>query len=132
MTAKKKKKARKKTAKKRRSKKPSKKATRKKSKVRKSKVAKKKNSSKQKTPTAHIIGVVTHYFPHVQAAVVKLKKPLAVGDTILLKGSTTDFEQRVESMQIDHVAIQKASKGDEIGLQVRDRVREHDLVLFPS
>jgi putative protease len=74
---------------------------------------------------------VTHYFPHVQAAVVKVKKPLTLGDTVLIKGSTTNFEQRVESMQIDHVAIQQAKKGDEIGLQVNDRVREHDLLLLP-
>ena len=79
-----------------------------------------------------MIGVVTHYFPHVQAAVIKLKKPLAVGDTILIKGTTTDFQQQVESIQIDRVPIQKAKKGDEIGLQVKERVREHDLVLIPS
>ncbi|OGW85533.1 MAG: translation elongation factor-like protein [Omnitrophica bacterium RIFCSPHIGHO2_02_FULL_46_11] len=83
-------------------------------------------------PKNRIIGVVTHYFPHVQAAVVKLKKPLAVGDTILLKGTTTDFEQTVASMQIDRIPLQNAKKGDEIGLQVKERVREHDLVLSPA
>lgn len=79
-----------------------------------------------------VIGVVTHYFPHVQAAVVKLKKPLAIGRTVLIKGKTTDFEQKVESIQIDRVPIQQAKKGDEIGLFVKDRVREHDLVLSPA
>ncbi len=126
MAAKKKKKIRKKVVKKRKSKKPSKKASKKKSK------SKKRSASKPKTPKAQVLGVVTHYFPHVKAAVVKLKKPLSVGDTVLIKGTTTDFKQRIESMQIDHVPIQKAKKGDEIGLQVRDRVREHDLVLLPS
>ncbi len=92
----------------------------------------KKGSKKKGIPASQIIGVVTHYFPHVQAAVVKLKKPLAVGDTVLIKGATTHFEQRIESMQIDHVPIQKAKKGDEIGLQVKDRVRGNDLVLFPD
>jgi len=92
----------------------------------------KKGSKKKAIPASRIIGVVTHYFPHVQAAVVKLKKPLALGDTVLVKGATTHFEQRVESMQIDHVSIQKAKKGDEIGLQVKDRVRGNDLVLFPG
>ncbi|MBI4368571.1 MAG: translation elongation factor-like protein [Candidatus Omnitrophica bacterium] len=79
-----------------------------------------------------MLGVVTHYFPHVQAAVVQLKKPLAKGDLVLLKGNTTNFEQTIDSMQIDHVSIDKAKKGDEIGLQVKERVREHDLVLLPA
>ena len=126
MAPKKKKKASKKISKKRKPKKPTKKAPKKKAK------AKKKAFAKTQTPKAQIIGVVTHYFSHVQAAVVKLKKPLAVGDTVLIKGSTTNFEQRVESMQIDHVSIQTAKKGDEIGLEVKDRVREHDLLLLPS
>ncbi len=78
-----------------------------------------------------IIGTVTHYFPKVNAAVVKLKKPLSVGDTVLIKGSTTQFKQKIESMQIDHVVISKAKKGDEIGLEVKDRVREHDLLIAP-
>ena len=91
-----------------------------------------KGAAKVGPAKAKIIGVVTHYFPHVQAAVVKLRKPVSVGDAISLKGSTTNFEQKIESMQIDHVPIKKAKKGDEIGLQVKDRVREHDLVLFPD
>jgi putative protease len=108
---------------------PKKKSTRKKVKTRKKA---KKGSNKKGIPAGQIIGVVTHYFPHVQAAVVKLKKPLAVGDTVLVKGATTHFEQRVESIEIDHVPIQKAKKGDEIGLQVKDRVRGNDLVLLPN
>lgn len=75
------------------------------------------------------IGVVTHYFPKVRAAVIKLTKPLAVGDRIRIKGHTTDLKQAVASMQIDHVRVVKASKGDEIGLAVSSRVREHDAVL---
>ena len=96
--------------------------------------AKKKAGSKsgKAAPKKQVIGIVTHYFPHVEVAVVKLKRPLAVGDTVLIEGSTTNFKQRVESMQIDHVPLQKAKKGDEIGLQVKERVREHDLLLLPS
>ncbi|MBI4372701.1 MAG: translation elongation factor-like protein [Candidatus Omnitrophica bacterium] len=75
---------------------------------------------------------MTHYFPHVKAAVIKLNKPLSVGDSIWIQGSTTNFGQKVESMQIDHAPIQTAKKGDEIGLQVTDRVREHDLVVVPA
>ena len=124
MAAKKKKKGTKKASKKPRAKQPARKAKKKRAKPKRPKAVKK--------PKAQMIGVVTHYFPHVQAAVIKLKKPLAVGDTILIKGTTTDFQQQVESMQIDRVPIQKAKKGDEIGLQVKERVREHDLVLIPS
>lgn len=75
-----------------------------------------------------LVGEVTHYFSHVRAAVLKLKIPLAVGDTIKIKGHTTDFTQTVNSLQIDRTALQKAKAGDEIGLQVDSRVRKGDLV----
>jgi hypothetical protein len=75
-----------------------------------------------------IIGEVTHYFPQVRAAVIKLKVPLAIGDTIKIKGHTTDFKQKITSMQIDRVPIDKAKKGDEIGLLVDSRVRSNDSV----
>ncbi|MBI4388395.1 MAG: hypothetical protein HY582_05075 [Candidatus Omnitrophica bacterium] len=75
------------------------------------------------------MGKVTHYFPHVEAAVVVLKKGgLKVGDSILIKGHTTKFKQSITSMQIDRTPITEAKKGDEIGLQVSERVREHDQV----
>ena len=75
-----------------------------------------------------LIGLITHYFPHVQAAVIKLKGPLAKGDTVKIKGHTTDITQVVSSMQIDRVDIQTAKRGDEIGLQVSSRVRQQDKV----
>ncbi|MFH0917543.1 MAG: hypothetical protein V1830_00235 [Candidatus Omnitrophota bacterium] len=75
-----------------------------------------------------LIGLITHYFPHVQAAVIKLKGPLAKGDSLKIKGHTTDITQVVSSMQIDRVDIQTAKKGDEIGLQVSSRVRQQDKV----
>ena len=75
------------------------------------------------------IGIVTHYFPHVDAAVIKLTKgSLSQGDSIILKGHTTDFKEKIISMQLDHVPITSASKGQEIGLKVKSRVREHDVV----
>ena len=58
-----------------------------------------------------IIGTVTHYFPKVRAAVLKLRLPLAIGDPIKVKGHTTDFQQTVKSMQIDHVPVNQAKKG---------------------
>ncbi len=75
-----------------------------------------------------LIGLITHYFPHVQAAVIKLKGPLAKGDTVKIKGHTTDLTQLVSSLQIDRVDIETAKKGDEIGLQVSSRVRQADKV----
>jgi putative protease len=75
-----------------------------------------------------IIGKVTHYFDHVKAAVVKLKQGLNVGDMIHVKGHTTDFTQAATSMQLDHQPISAGKKGQEIGLEVKDRVRAGDLV----
>ncbi|MBL7151958.1 MAG: translation elongation factor-like protein [Candidatus Omnitrophica bacterium] len=71
--------------------------------------------------------MVTHYFPHVNAAVIKLKTPLSVGDKIRIKGHTTDFIQGISSMQVDRVPINTAKKGQEIGLLVDSRVRQHDI-----
>ncbi len=93
----------------------------------------KKRPPQKKRPTAkktegNFIGSITHYFPHVQAAVIKLKGPLTKGDTVRIKGHTTDITQFVTSMQIDRVDIQTARKGDEIGLQVTSRVRQQDKV----
>jgi hypothetical protein len=81
-----------------------------------------------KKPKENIVGIVTHYFSKVQAGVIKIKAPLAVGDMIKIKGHTTDFKQQVASMQIDRVPINQAKKGQEIGLLVDSRVRQHDVV----
>lgn len=70
------------------------------------------------------IGEVSNYFEHVNAAAIKLKSPLKVGDTIQIKGGETDFEQAVESMQLDHKSVDKAKKGDEIGILVKQKVRK--------
>lgn len=92
-------------------------------------VAKKKPVIKKKAAKqANAIGIVTHYFPHVRAAVIKLKAPLSVGDTIKIRGHTTDFTQTISSMQIDRAPISQGKKGDEIGLLVNSRVRQHDVV----
>lgn len=81
-----------------------------------------------KKPKENIIGLITHYFPKVQAAVIKLKSTVNVGETLKFKGHTTDFNQTIASMQIDHVSVSSAKKGEEIGLLVNSRVREHDIV----
>ncbi|HSB49537.1 MAG TPA: hypothetical protein VLD15_08485 [Burkholderiales bacterium] len=80
-------------------------------------------------PPGERIGVVTHYFSHLSVAVVKLEGArLRVGDTIHVRGHTTDFKQRVDSLQVNHQAVQEVGPGDDFGLKVRDHAREHDVV----
>jgi putative protease len=74
------------------------------------------------------IGRVTHFFTKICVAVIELSEPLSVGDKIVFKGPTTDFEQPVESMQIEHKNLQKAKAGQSIGLKVVQRVKENDMV----
>jgi len=74
------------------------------------------------------IGKISHFFTKISVAIVELTGILAVGEQILIKGPTTNVEQKVESMQIEHKNVQKAMKGQSIGLKVNDRVREHDVV----
>jgi putative protease len=74
------------------------------------------------------IGHISHFFSKINVAVIELKKPLAVGDTIVVKGPTTDFEQKVDSMQIEHKNVPRAEAGQSIGLKVAERVREKDTV----
>ena len=115
--------------------KPVKKTIRKKRVVRKPTLKKrplKKKTSAKKAPRVgkakDVIGIVTHYFPKVRAAVIKLKAPLSAGQTIKVKGHTTEFTQTITSMQIDHVTVSAAKKGQEIGVLVDSRVRQHDVV----
>ena len=74
------------------------------------------------------IGNITHYFPKINVAVVDLTLPLAVGDRIQIKGPLTDFEQTVDSIQIDRQAIQHGEGGQSIGLKLAQPVREKDVV----
>ncbi len=74
------------------------------------------------------IGKVTHFFSRIGVAVVALTDPLKVGDTIRFKGQTTNFTQRVESMQVEHKAILEAKPGDQVAIQVAGKVREGDAV----
>ncbi len=74
------------------------------------------------------IGAIRHYYSKIGVAVIDLTAKIAVGDTIRIKGTTTDFRQNVESMQIEHADVQNASAGQSIGLKAVDKVREGDLV----
>lgn len=76
------------------------------------------------------IGRISTFFSHVGVAAIKLSGKLKVGDRIRLKGHTTDFEQLVDSMQVDRKDIKEAKKGDEVGIKVNDKVRPNDSVLL--
>jgi putative protease len=91
------------------------------------KAAVKKVAKKEKS-NLEVIGEITHYFPHVSAGVIKLARDLKTGDKVQIKGHTTDFKETVDSIQIDHVPVTEAKKGQEIGLKVKGRVRIGDTV----
>ena len=74
------------------------------------------------------VGVVTHYFGHLSVAAVRLERMLRVGDTVRILGHTSDFRQRVDSMQLEHQPVTEAVGGQEIGLRVVEHAREHDVV----
>jgi translation initiation factor IF-2 len=74
------------------------------------------------------VGEVTHYWGKISVAGIKLTDTLSVGDTIRILGATTDFEQTVGSMQIEHQNVETAKKGQEVGLKVKEKVRGGDTV----
>jgi hypothetical protein len=76
------------------------------------------------------IGVVAHYYGHLSVAVVKLEPgiTLRVGDNIHIKGHTSDFGQRVESLQVGHSPVNEVGPDDDFGLKVLQHAREHDVV----
>jgi len=71
-----------------------------------------------------LIGKVTHYFSKIGVAVIELSDTLKVGDTIRIVGGQTDFNQMIESMEIEHEKVQEAKAGDSIGLKISQKVRE--------
>lgn len=76
------------------------------------------------------IGKITHYFSKIDVGVIEItaNEVLKKGDTIHIKGATTDFEQQVDSLQINHKDVKEVKKGDAFGLKVKGPVREHDVV----
>jgi len=73
-----------------------------------------------------LVGKVKDYFARIGVIGIDLVAPLKVGDTIHIKGHTTDLEQVVESMQIEHEDVQEARAGDSVGIKVPDRCRGGD------
>lgn len=75
------------------------------------------------------IGEITHYFDNISVGIIKLTDgSIGLGDKVHIKGATTDFEQEIESLQIEHEDIEKAETGEEVGTKVEDRVRGGDEV----
>lgn len=95
---------------------------------RRAKKLSKKSLPKKKIEKAQCIGDITHYFPKVKAAVVQLKNKIRIGDPVWIKGTTTDFRQTVGSLQINRKPIEKAGRGQEVGLEVLKEVRVKDKI----
>ena len=79
-------------------------------------------------PQMQEIGRIEQFFAQPSAAIIALTAPLRVGETIYVKGHTTDFQQVVESIQIDRQTIPAASAGQAVGVRMKDRCRKHDVV----
>lgn len=75
------------------------------------------------------IGVITHYYGHVGVGIIKIEaEGFKVGDTLHFKGHTTDFQQPIDSMQLEHKDVQEAKVGDQVGVKVTEHVRDRDEV----
>lgn len=84
----------------------------------------------QRVPAEQRVGVVTHYYSHLSVATLRLEPgtALRVGDVIHIRGQTTDFTQRVESLEVDHKPVLEVGPNDDFGLKVGEHAREHDVV----
>ncbi len=75
------------------------------------------------------IGRVEDYFAHIDVVAIEVNaEGIKVGDTLHFKGHTTDFKQKITSMQVDHKSVEEAPVGSDVGIKVKDRVRTHDHV----
>lgn len=70
------------------------------------------------------VGKVTHYYDHIGVAIVHLSAPLKVGDTIKFEGHGADFEQKVDSLQVNHQQVGEAAAGNAVGLKTDQEVKE--------
>lgn len=70
------------------------------------------------------IGKITHYFDKIGVAIIELTEPLKVGETLHFFGHDVDFNQKVESMQIEHQSVQEAAGDESVGLKVEQKVKE--------
>ena len=79
-------------------------------------------------PPYEKVGRITHFFPKASVAVIELSAVVNNGDKIVIRGSTTNIEQTIDSMEIEHEQITTAGAGQSVGLKVSGRVRENDIV----
>jgi putative protease len=80
-------------------------------------------------PGEERIGIVTHYYTHLSVAIVQVEAGvLREGDTVHFKGHTSDFRQRVQSIELDHVHVPEVRAGQSVGIKVIEHAREHDVV----
>jgi len=75
-----------------------------------------------------LVGTVTHYFATPSVAVVRVTDSIRTGDVVQFRGHTTDFEQQIRSMEVEHARLEAAEAGTEVAIQVVERVRKHDNV----
>jgi len=101
-------------------------AVKKKVKKVKPKAKKVKKVAKPKVKKEKLLGKIAHYYDKIQVAAINVLAPIKVGDVVHIKGHTTDFEQPITSMQIEHEKVQAAKKGDDIGIKVKEYVRDND------
>ena len=76
------------------------------------------------------IGKITHFYSKLGVGIIKLDKELEAGDTIQIKGHTSDFKQKVNEIQFDHKSIEKGEKGKEVGVKLSEKVRDGDIVFI--
>jgi U32 family peptidase len=70
------------------------------------------------------VGTVIHYYDKIGVAILELSGTLKVGDKIKFEGHDANFEQVADSLQVDHKPVEKASKGDMVGLKTEQKVKE--------
>ena len=74
------------------------------------------------------IGEITHYYTNIGVGIIMLSDALKVGQKVRVMGATTDFEQEIDEMQYNHESIEEGASGQEIGIKVKDKVRDGDEV----
>ena len=75
-----------------------------------------------------LIGKIIHFYTNIGVGIVELSDKLNVGDKIHVKGASTDFEQTIDSMQVEHENVETAKAGESIGVKLNEKVRENDEV----
>lgn len=74
------------------------------------------------------VGEVTHYYGNLGVAIVKFNQDLMTGKNVTFQGVTTDFSQDISSVELDHKSMMMAPKDKEVGVKVKNKVREGDKV----